>query len=303
MTRPPPAAKTGRKPRSRMAPPGHRRARARAGPRLGRRGVRRRGRGRAPRRRPPPQPAPAAVGRGPQGPGSSTTTAASPATAATCRASPTGARRLIGVGVAAVYFQVTTGRMPWPARRPRPSARSRSHDEAQTSSSRRTSRPSAAARSCPTGRPARRRANLAEGGELFRLNCASCHNFAGRGGALSSGKYAPSLTEASDRRRSTPRCCPARRTCRSSATTSSPREQKQDIINYVQTLKDRAGPGRLRHRPARPGARGPGDLGRRDRRCLIFADRSGSGGSHEQPGQPTQPGRRRTGLRPGRLRR
>jgi ubiquinol-cytochrome c reductase iron-sulfur subunit len=31
------------------------------------------------------------------------------------------------------------------------------------------------------------------GGDLFRLNCASCHNFTGKGGALSSGKYAPDL--------------------------------------------------------------------------------------------------------------
>lgn len=35
--------------------------------------------------------------------------------------------------------------------------------------------------------------NLARGGDLFRLNCASCHNFTGQGGALSSGKYAPAL--------------------------------------------------------------------------------------------------------------
>ena len=45
----------------------------------------------------------------------------------------------------------------------------------------------------------------ARGGELFRLNCASCHNFTGRGGALSSGKYAPSSTRPA-RRRSTRRC-------------------------------------------------------------------------------------------------
>jgi ubiquinol-cytochrome c reductase cytochrome c subunit len=35
--------------------------------------------------------------------------------------------------------------------------------------------------------------NAAEGGELFRNNCAMCHNFAGQGGALSQGKYAPTL--------------------------------------------------------------------------------------------------------------
>ena len=39
--------------------------------------------------------------------------------------------------------------------------------------------------------------DVARGGDLFRLNCASCHNFTGKGGALSSGKYAPDLGEAS----------------------------------------------------------------------------------------------------------
>ena len=42
-------------------------------------------------------------------------------------------------------------------------------------------------------------ADLAEGGELFRTNCAQCHNFAGRGGALSEGKYAPALMKATPR--------------------------------------------------------------------------------------------------------
>jgi ubiquinol-cytochrome c reductase cytochrome c subunit len=35
--------------------------------------------------------------------------------------------------------------------------------------------------------------STAEGGELFRNNCAMCHNFAGQGGALTQGKYAPTL--------------------------------------------------------------------------------------------------------------
>jgi ubiquinol-cytochrome c reductase cytochrome c subunit len=34
---------------------------------------------------------------------------------------------------------------------------------------------------------------IAEGGEIFRVNCAMCHNFAGAGGALTRGKYAPAL--------------------------------------------------------------------------------------------------------------
>jgi ubiquinol-cytochrome c reductase cytochrome c subunit len=35
--------------------------------------------------------------------------------------------------------------------------------------------------------------STAEGGELFRTNCAMCHNFAAQGGALTQGKYAPTL--------------------------------------------------------------------------------------------------------------
>jgi ubiquinol-cytochrome c reductase cytochrome c subunit len=40
---------------------------------------------------------------------------------------------------------------------------------------------------------------LSRGGELFRVNCTSCHGFGGAGGALSSGKSAPSLYSATQR--------------------------------------------------------------------------------------------------------
>ena len=36
---------------------------------------------------------------------------------------------------------------------------------------------------------------VTRGGELFRTNCTACHNFAGRGGALPMGGYAPSLKD------------------------------------------------------------------------------------------------------------
>jgi ubiquinol-cytochrome c reductase cytochrome c subunit len=35
------------------------------------------------------------------------------------------------------------------------------------------------------------------GAELFRINCAMCHNVAGAGGALTEGKYAPNLQKTS----------------------------------------------------------------------------------------------------------
>lgn len=41
--------------------------------------------------------------------------------------------------------------------------------------------------------------DLAEGGELFRDNCQACHSATGAGGALSYGRAAPSLSEATPR--------------------------------------------------------------------------------------------------------
>lgn len=38
-------------------------------------------------------------------------------------------------------------------------------------------------------------ADLSHGEELFRTNCAACHTWSGRGGALTSGRIAPSLAE------------------------------------------------------------------------------------------------------------
>ena len=75
-----------------------------------------------------------------------------------------------------------------------------------------TCRPTAAARPCratPTAQVAQQSLigdDVARGGDLFRLNCASCHNFTGKGGALSSGKYAPRPGRRPSPRRSTPRC-------------------------------------------------------------------------------------------------
>ncbi|MEU8047941.1 c-type cytochrome [Micromonospora echinofusca] len=78
-------------------------------------------------------------------------------------------------------------------------------------------------------------ANLARGGELFRINCSQCHAFGGGGGALSSGKYAPSLYPASDRiiyaaMLSGPQNMPV-----FGDSTLTP-EQKADLIAYIQQV-------------------------------------------------------------------
>lgn len=40
---------------------------------------------------------------------------------------------------------------------------------------------------------------IVRGGEFFRTNCTACHNFAGAGGALPRGRYAPSLSGVSNK--------------------------------------------------------------------------------------------------------
>ena len=79
--------------------------------------------------------------------------------------------------------------------------------------------------------------DLQLGGALFRTNCASCHNFAGSGGALTYGKYAPELRPASARvvytamqhgPESMPRYSDAQLT----------EEEKRAITRYVTYLQD-----------------------------------------------------------------
>ena len=107
---------------------------------------------------------------------------------------------LIGVGAAAVEFQVATGRMPLARNEAQAARKPRVYDDKQTqqlsayvdSLGGGPKVPNIAMRSTDQN-------VIADGGRLFRLNCASCHAFGTGGGALSSGKYAPSLAVSTDR--------------------------------------------------------------------------------------------------------
>ncbi len=101
---------------------------------------------------------------------------------------------LVGVGAAAVDFQVGTGRMPAQqpgAQVPRKKA---IYDQAQIDQLAAYIASLGPGPAIPTKQQySPDGADIANGGQLFRTNCAQCHNSTGKGGALSEGKFAPTL--------------------------------------------------------------------------------------------------------------
>jgi ubiquinol-cytochrome c reductase cytochrome c subunit len=102
---------------------------------------------------------------------------------------------LIGVGAASVDFQVGTGRMPMQDMSQQAMRKAPLYDEEETAALAAYIASLAPGPASLTNEEItwERDGNTADGGELFRNNCAMCHNFAGQGGALSQGKYAPTL--------------------------------------------------------------------------------------------------------------
>ncbi|MFS8202907.1 c-type cytochrome [Streptomyces sp. CWNU-52B] len=103
---------------------------------------------------------------------------------------------LVGVGAAAVDFQVGTGRMP----AQQPGAQVPKKKVIYTQAEIDQLAAFVASLGAGPGVPTEEQynpegADIAEGGELFRTNCAQCHNFTGKGGALTNGKFAPTLKD------------------------------------------------------------------------------------------------------------
>jgi ubiquinol-cytochrome c reductase cytochrome c subunit len=84
--------------------------------------------------------------------------------------------------------------------------------------------------------------DVARGGDLFRLKCASCHNFTGKGGALSSGKYAPPLEPATPAQIYTAMLTGPQNMPKFSDRQLSP-EEKRDIVAYVRMATHAPDPG------------------------------------------------------------
>ena len=153
---------------------------------------------------------------------------------------------LIGAGSAATYFQVSSGRMPV-ARQEAQAERKRpipDLDPSQSQGQRNIDALDAFVQANGGGpqRPAQsgvalRGDDTGRGGELFRLNCASCHNFTGQGGALSSGKFAPPLAPASEAQIYTAMLSGPQNMPHFSDRQLTP-DEKKDIIAYVKTVAE-----------------------------------------------------------------
>jgi ubiquinol-cytochrome c reductase cytochrome c subunit len=150
---------------------------------------------------------------------------------------------LIGVGSAAVHFQVSTGRMPGKSTSaefgggPSQLNPTETRDVAEYIGS------LAGGPAIPTpAEVSTSGANVALGQELFIADCAQCHNFVGAGGALTDGQYAPALSQATptqiyEAMLTGPQAMPV-----FNNTTITPNE-KRDIIAYVTQTRVIPNPG------------------------------------------------------------
>ncbi|MBC9943921.1 c-type cytochrome [Leucobacter sp. cx-328] len=100
---------------------------------------------------------------------------------------------LIGVGAASVHFQVGTGRMPLAFQGPQGMVKPQQFTEEQTLEMAAYVASLAPGPALPESQYLQADGDIARGGDLFRINCAMCHNVAAAGGALTQGKFAPSL--------------------------------------------------------------------------------------------------------------
>ncbi|MFB8090410.1 c-type cytochrome [Streptomyces sp. NPDC055992] len=144
--------------------------------------------------------------------------------------------QLVGVGSAAVDFQVGTGRMP--AQQPGAQVPKKKviYSQAEIDQLAAYVASLGAGPVVPTkSQVSPEGADVAKGGDLFRTNCAQCHNFTGKGGALTHGKYAPDLDGVDPKHiyeamQTGPQSMP------SFPDSTMPEKQKRDIIAYIKTV-------------------------------------------------------------------
>ena len=150
---------------------------------------------------------------------------------------------LIGAGAAAVDFQVSTGRMPAKETNAEEPRKPPVFTQQQIDALAAYVASLGGGPDIPTGQQVSGAgADTALGQSLFNANCSQCHNYAGAGGDLTDGKYAPPLTQATERQiyeamLTGPEAMPV-----FNDNTLSP-AAKRDIIAYITQSRAEANPG------------------------------------------------------------
>ncbi len=149
---------------------------------------------------------------------------------------------LVGVGAAAVDFQVGSGRMPMQASGPQAEVKPVQFTDEQVKQLAYYVASLGPGPNIPSDHLTNGGGDAAAGAELFRINCAMCHNVAGAGGALTEGKYAPALTNVSgvhiyEAMVTGPQNMPVFNDLNITP------EEKRDIITYLLYVQDNASPG------------------------------------------------------------
>jgi ubiquinol-cytochrome c reductase cytochrome c subunit len=152
---------------------------------------------------------------------------------------------LIGVGAASVDFQVGTGRMPLENTGPQAPQAPVRFNQSQISDLAAYIASLAPGPTIPDSTATDADLGSASRGALiFRTNCAMCHGAAGKGGALTRGKYAPNLTGVSAKHiyeamETGPQSMPV-----FNDQTILPTD-KRDVIAYLTTVNKTPNPGGL----------------------------------------------------------
>ena len=143
--------------------------------------------------------------------------------------------RITDAGEAAADFQLRTGRMPAAEVDGQPPAKDPAYAEDEIQALVAYVGSLGVGPLIPDVDPAR--GDLARGGELYRANCAACHNAAGIGGALSYGDEAPSVrhvgpTQVGEAMRTGPGQMPL------FGPDSFSAQDLDDIARYIEELRD-----------------------------------------------------------------
>jgi len=148
---------------------------------------------------------------------------------------------LIGVGAAAVDFQVGTGRMPLTNSGPQAPRKEPVYTAEETSQLAAYVASLGPGPSVPGDEILDYQSvdeeGVKRGGEFFRTNCTACHNSVGAGGALPNGRYAPKLTGVSAKHMYEAMLTGPQQMPVFSDAVITP-EDKRAVIAYVKALED-----------------------------------------------------------------